>query len=180
MYGRINNQIKIRGNRVELDEINSIVLSEDNVISAYSIFRNNSIYTFVCSNEEIETEKIKRLLKNKIPVYMIPSKIIQIEKIPLKASGKINEEELNNLVSDSKEFDADDVAKIILNTDNTEYNDYTIEMLSIDSLETLKLLQILSDKVKHNQSEFYDELLKSIVTMKIAEIREFIEKWGKM
>ena len=180
MYGRINNQIKIRGNRVELNEINSVILSEYNVTNAYSIFKNNSIYTFICSNEELIIENIKKLLKNKLPVYMIPSKIIQIETIPLKANGKINEEELNNLLRADKEYDADGVAKIILNKDNTEYEDCTIEMLSIDSLETLKLLQILCEKIKHNQSEFYNELLKSIVTMKISEIREYIEKWGKI
>ena len=177
--GRINNQIKIRGNRVELDEINSVLLNECNVKNAYSIFRNNSIYTFVCDDIELDLEKIKTILKDKLPVYMISSKIIQIESMPLKTSGKINEDELINLTNNNKVFDANEVAKLILDNKFTEYDEYTIEMLSIDSLETLKLLQIISEKIEYKKSEFYDELLKEIVTMKILEIRRFIEEWGK-
>lgn len=179
-YGRINNQIKIRGNRVELDEINSALLKECDVKNAYSIFRNNSIYTFVCDDKALDLEKIKRTLKDKLPVYMIPSKITQIESMPLKTSGKINEDELSNMISNNKCFDANDVGNLILENNSTEYDDYTIEMLSIDSLETLKLLQIISEKIEYKQSEFYDELLKKIVTMKVVEIRKFIEEWGKI
>lgn len=177
--GRMNNQIKIRGNRVELEEINSVLLKECNVKSVYSIFRNNSIYTFVCDDEELDIDKMKRILKEKLPVYMIPSKITQIESLPLKTSGKIDEDKLSNIIN-NKSFDANDVAKLILDSNSTEYDDYTIEMLSIDSLETLKLLQILSEKIEYKQVEFYDKLLKEIVTMKVAEIRKYIEEWGKI
>lgn len=120
------------------------------------------------------------MIKNKLPIYMIPRKIIPIDVLPLKNSGKINEEELANFINNSDEINAEDLAKIILNNTNTEYEDYTIEMLSIDSLETLKLLQVLSEDIKYKQIEFSDELLKNILTMKIAEIRKFIENWRNM
>ena len=154
-----------------------IQAQDENIKNAYSICKNNSIYTFVCSNKTLEPEKIYTILKQVLPLYMIPRKIIQIENFPLKSSGKIDEGELEKLIIDEDIFDANRVSEIIKKNNNSEYDDYTIDMLSIDSLETLRLLQILSEDINNNQQQFYDKLLKSIVTMKISEIRDFIKKW---
>ena len=178
--GRKNNQIKIRGNRVELDEINVNIMSRDDVTSAYSIFTDNSIYTFVCDKNDINVEEVMEYLKKKLPVYMIPSKIIQIEKLPIKSSGKLDEEYLKNLIKNDNKYDANVISKIILDDKNIEYDNYTIEEFSIDSLEVLKLMQILCDELQYNETEFYDELFKNIVTMKVSALREYINKRRKI
>ena len=103
VYGRKNNQIKIRGNRVELDEINSIVLSEKDITNAYSIFYDNSIYLFICANQKVKIDCIKKLLKDKLPSYMLPNNIIQLHEMPLKSNGKIDINVLENIANQTKE-----------------------------------------------------------------------------
>ncbi|ORX80515.1 acetyl-CoA synthetase-like protein [Anaeromyces robustus] len=101
--GRIDFQVKIHGQRVELDEIESIVNEIKDIKLGVVIDkkRENGEKYLVCyyqlyeNNEnEIDGADIRKYLKNKLPLYMIPNYYKKINEIPLTISGKLNRKEL--------------------------------------------------------------------------------------
>jgi len=102
--GRKDQQVKIRGNRVEYGEIEAVVDHEKgiekSVVKAFE--RENGELTLILyytlkDGGQIDGEKIKEILKNKLPDYMIPSIYAQIEEIPLTPNGKIDRNALEDL-----------------------------------------------------------------------------------
>lgn len=97
-FGRNDNQIKINGNRIELEEIEHIV--KDNVdvknavVDVKVIANTPNICLYYIADKEYEYSYINNVLKNILPQYMIPSKIMKIKKIPLNNNGKVNRKEL--------------------------------------------------------------------------------------
>ncbi|AQW86190.1 AMP-forming adenylation domain superfamily protein, putative D-alanine:D-alanyl carrier protein ligase [Campylobacter pinnipediorum subsp. caledonicus] len=85
--GRLDNQIKIAGYRIELEEIENTCLSIEGVDFAACIFKEKLICFYISSINEM---KIKQLLSNKLINYMMPDKFIKLKTMPLNANGKID------------------------------------------------------------------------------------------
>lgn len=97
--GRIDNQVKIRGFRIELDEIAVILRKQPDILDAAVITRQDStndpsIHAYVVSETIVNLEDLKEALRKELPDYMVPMYLLQIEKIPLNSSGKLNRTEL--------------------------------------------------------------------------------------
>lgn len=92
--GRIDNQIKINGFRIELEEIRQTILTHPKVIDSFTIMtqinNQDTICAYIVSNCEIDTNEIKEFLISLLPNYMIPTYIIQIDKLPVNNSGKVD------------------------------------------------------------------------------------------
>lgn len=95
---RIDNQIKYKGHRIELNEINHF-LREYGFNNTYTNLIKNEIVSFI-QHKYIDIEKIKKFLRKKIEQYKIPSNFVFLKKFPLNKSGKINIKELENLIDD--------------------------------------------------------------------------------
>ena len=95
---RIDNQIKYKGHRIELNEINHF-LREYGFNNTYTNLIKNEIISFI-QHKYIDVEKIKKFLSKKIEQYKIPSNFVFLKKFPLNKSGKINIKELENLIDD--------------------------------------------------------------------------------
>lgn len=105
--GRLDRQIKIRGYRVELLEIQKVLLTIKNITNVIVTHVDNNglidIYAFYISNKKYEEKYLKMLLSKNLPEYMIPKKIIKVEKFPITINGKVNEKELlENINNNSK------------------------------------------------------------------------------
>lgn len=97
--GRIDHQIKIRGYRVELNEIQNRILMysaiKEAVVLTFDRGNNDKyICAYITSEEVIDTDVLKEYLSNNLPYYMVPTYIIQIEKFPLTINGKIDKKAL--------------------------------------------------------------------------------------
>ncbi len=107
--GRKDNQIKIRGYRVELEEIESIIsqhleVSECKVLIKSVSQDNKRIVAFLTfKNLDTEIEDIKKSVAKKIPSYMIPSEYHIVDSIPLKITGKVDTDKLLELAEDNIE-----------------------------------------------------------------------------
>lgn len=92
--GRIDSQIKLRGFRIELEEIEKNFLEIPGVKDVAVIVkkRDGEIYLcgFYTAKAELVADKIKDILSVKLPDYMIPTQIIKLPSIPLTANGKID------------------------------------------------------------------------------------------
>ncbi len=96
--GRIDTQVKVRGFRIELEEIESCLLRVENVQqAAVAAFRGKE-ETFLCAYftaaGEMEPDQLKEQLTRQLPDYMIPAYFIPMEKLPLTSGGKVNRKAL--------------------------------------------------------------------------------------
>ena len=95
--GRKDEQIKLNGFRIELSEIDMLIMKDKSVRQVKTIYKNK-IYSFVQVADKTIIDEIKQNLMDNLPYYMVPSKIIVIDKMPQLASGKINIKKLEEMV----------------------------------------------------------------------------------
>lgn len=90
--GRKDSQIKLRGNRIELGDLESAASAVDGVESACALFDadKQEIVLFIETAAEINARKFKMELKKYVPSYMTPARIITMNKFPHTPSGKID------------------------------------------------------------------------------------------
>ncbi|MCI8403928.1 MAG: amino acid adenylation domain-containing protein [Clostridia bacterium] len=90
--GRKDSQIKLRGNRIELGDLESAAAAVEGVESACALFDadNQEIVLFIETSTEIIARKFKLELKKYVPAYMVPARIITMKKFPHTPSGKID------------------------------------------------------------------------------------------
>jgi amino acid adenylation domain-containing protein len=102
--GRIDNQVKLRGYRIELNEIRSVLLDTPGVKSAavaltqrgLSESADKVIAAFVVLGEG-NTDDVRKYVQRFLPSHMVPGSFSQVESIPLTANGKVD---IKSLLSD--------------------------------------------------------------------------------
>ncbi|KAH6880508.1 hypothetical protein B0T10DRAFT_145339 [Thelonectria olida] len=104
---RMDDQFKLRGQRIEASEINSVATSMESVSSAVTLLARREasaaehIVLFYVAQKgqtefreidvDIETHRaLAALLQSRLPAYMIPSYLIPVSTIPLNPSGKVD------------------------------------------------------------------------------------------
>ncbi|MEL4898163.1 amino acid adenylation domain-containing protein [Crocosphaera sp. Alani8] len=94
--GRIDYQVKLRGYRLELGEIETILLNHPQIKEAVVIVKEESLIAYIVCQEEININprSIKEYIGERLPSYMIPSRFVELEKLPLTPNGKINRKAL--------------------------------------------------------------------------------------
>jgi amino acid adenylation domain-containing protein len=93
--GRIDNQLKIRGYRVELGEIESELLKHTSIREVFVYpradrFGEKQLYAYFTSEDDLGYEELKSFLSVSLPSYMIPAYFIRLAEIPLNRNGKID------------------------------------------------------------------------------------------
>lgn len=91
--GRIDSQVKVRGYRVELSEIEGRLRSYPEVINAAALVMREEgasdlIAYVVMPSKPFSEQSLKSYLAQSLPAYMVPQKISLIDEIPLTSSGK--------------------------------------------------------------------------------------------
>ncbi|HAB38693.1 MAG TPA: hypothetical protein DCE52_11980, partial [Rhodobacteraceae bacterium] len=92
--GRIDNQIKIRGNRIELEEIEATFMRIDFIADAVACIERtdhgSKIVAFYTSRDNVPKDvcDVSQALARSLPDYMSPSTIVEIEEIPMTLTGK--------------------------------------------------------------------------------------------
>ncbi|HLP48533.1 MAG TPA: amino acid adenylation domain-containing protein, partial [Candidatus Kapabacteria bacterium] len=98
--GRIDYQVKIKGVRIELEEIEKNLKQfeevKDAAVAAVGNGMNKYLCAYIISSIELNITELKEYLASRLPEYMIPSSFIKIEKMPLNLSGKIDRKALCN------------------------------------------------------------------------------------
>jgi D-alanine--poly(phosphoribitol) ligase subunit 1 len=103
--GRLDNQVKVMGHRVELEEIDAHVrrVSGSQIVAsvAWPIDKFGNATGTVCFvlGENVNDKDLISKLRHLIPAYMIPARIIGIAEFPFNASGKADRKALRQLLS---------------------------------------------------------------------------------
>ncbi|MEO4052784.1 amino acid adenylation domain-containing protein [Solibacillus sp. CAU 1738] len=99
--GRIDHQVKIRGFRIELGEIENALLEFDDITEAVVLIKeiedNKYIYAYYVAKSDYSKDFLREKLKDLLPSYMMPTKLIKVEKIPLTINGKVDRQKLLQL-----------------------------------------------------------------------------------
>jgi amino acid adenylation domain-containing protein len=96
-FGRLDDQVKLRGHRIELGDIETTLLTHPDVADAAVALREDRpgdqrLAAYCCAKKgcRLEVEALRAWLQNKLPGYMIPAVFVFLENLPLSANGKIN------------------------------------------------------------------------------------------
>lgn len=95
---RKDHQIKHMGHRIELGEIENAVSSLEEINISCCLYDNEKQRIVLFVEEDVDFVSIKNRLKELIPEYMIPGRLIRVEQMPMNANGKIDKVELSNLL----------------------------------------------------------------------------------
>jgi mycobactin peptide synthetase MbtE len=101
LMGREDRQLKLNGIRIEPDEIENILLKSGQVKNALVFMHagtsgNQSLVAFVTGLDTLFSatspeETLQQYIKEHLPAYMIPSRIVVVEEFPLLPNGKIDQ-----------------------------------------------------------------------------------------
>jgi amino acid adenylation domain-containing protein len=100
--GRIDNQVKIRGHRIELGEIEALLtqhteVRECVVVTLEDVPGECRLVAYVVpakQGQKLETRELRRHLQQKLPAYMVPSTLVELETLPLSPNGKVDRRKL--------------------------------------------------------------------------------------
>jgi len=94
--GRVDGQIKLRGHRIELGEVESVIEEHPSVTEAVVLVRNADraerafMAAFVVTDEELTSESVNAWIRTRLPVSHCPSRIRFVRSLPRNTSGKID------------------------------------------------------------------------------------------
>ena len=98
--GRIDHQVKIRGLRIEMGEIEAQLLTQPEVREAVVMAKPSAsgaclvAYVSVQPGRSIEAALLRQRLSTQLPYYMVPTQIMILEALPLNANGKVDRKAL--------------------------------------------------------------------------------------
>jgi len=98
--GRIDDQVKIKGYRVEPAEVERVLTDHAAVVECAVIPANDArgdkrlVACVVAKGSALESRELKKFLGTKLPEYMVPATFIFMKDLPLTVNGKIDRESL--------------------------------------------------------------------------------------
>ena len=106
--GRKDNQVKLHGLRIELDEITNKLVQLPEINNAITIIKKVNDIDCICSYVKTETKisekTVKEALSKKLPKYMIPTHIVFVDSFPITINGKIDTKNLPEIIVEKSNF----------------------------------------------------------------------------
>lgn len=168
--GRLDHQLKIRGFRVELGEIENRLVQHkairEAVVTGIEYAGQKHLCAYYVADREVSSRDLRAHIQRKLPEYMVPSFFLRLPALPISANGKIDRKALPQpLIADEKrsysppsnqiEVRLCQVVEEILKLDRVGIDDNLFEM-GADSLSVIAILsQIYNDGWGLTAADFY-------------------------
>ncbi|WP_411378981.1 non-ribosomal peptide synthetase [Pseudomonas sp. MPB26] len=101
--GRLDQQVKLRGFRVEPQEIEARLLALDGIGQAVVLVRDGQLIGYFTAHGELDEQQVKTALAAELPEYMVPALLIRLDAMPLSPSGKLDRRALPDPVWQTRE-----------------------------------------------------------------------------
>jgi D-alanine--poly(phosphoribitol) ligase subunit 1 len=93
--GRVDNQIKHMGYRIELEEIETALVKLNGVKQCavvHTVSKNkfSRLTAYIATDEEMDVSEIRNELRKYLPNYMIPNDFVFMDELPKNANGKVD------------------------------------------------------------------------------------------
>ena len=153
-FGRIDNQIKLRGLRIELGEIEEVINSFEGIITSITVpVDNKYLCCYFIADREISSESLSEYASESLAHYMVPDVFIQLEKMPLTQNGKIDKKALPKPVAQPKNLKEPETPmqkKIFEIVSQVVENDYfgidtSFYKAGLSSISAMKLCVLISE-----------------------------------
>jgi len=192
MYlGRVDNQIKLRGHRIELEYIESYINSMEEIKAAIVCLcekeNDKNLVVFYIADNVINPKTINEFLNSKIPQYMVPRKYVKIDSFEFTLNGKINRdatlfknrEHLEGNQNTNK--DAEQLTKIEADiveiiSSNSFNNRISLEDSLVDITDSIKYVTMIVDLEEKFDIEFKDEALVVDYFSNVKEMCKYIDE----
>ncbi|RYZ35852.1 MAG: amino acid adenylation domain-containing protein, partial [Myxococcaceae bacterium] len=99
--GRLDHQVKVRGFRIELAEVEAALRDQPEVQEAAAVVREDVpgdkrlvVYAMPRVGHTLETARLRDALRQRLPEYMVPSVFVTLATLPLNPSGKVDRKAL--------------------------------------------------------------------------------------
>ncbi|RSC95138.1 amino acid adenylation domain-containing protein [Tenacibaculum singaporense] len=175
--GRSDQQVKIRGHRIELEEIEAVIETMEDIDTAAAIVTDGDIgqkvlvtYVIGNKNKQINFSDVKSFVAKHLPKYMIPQVVKQVEKLPLLPNDKLDRKKLANL---SIELSSELVTEVSQHyqtppKQHTSSNDYKEHLLRTIQNEVAKLLT-MNNSANVLPDDSFDNLgIDSLTTLELS------------
>jgi surfactin family lipopeptide synthetase A len=188
--GRIDNQVKLHGYRIELEEIENKISQCPGVISTAVVVHKQGNVEFLVAYYTSEGNKelldIQKTLMAVLPSYMVPSQLIRIDEMPKTPNGKIDrrrlKESVNGLLdtagtlvkpSNQKEQVLLDLTKTLLGIDSMGVTD-DLTLLGLSSIDAIRLADMA-----HREGLYIkvNDILRSKSIRDILINKQSVGKW---
>jgi amino acid adenylation domain-containing protein/thioester reductase-like protein len=102
LIGRSDHQVKIRGFRIELGEIEAVLGQHPDVQQAVALVVEKAddkrlVVYIVSHSPNLKSSDLQDFLQHRLPSYMIPSAVMQLESLPITPNGKVDRRALAKL-----------------------------------------------------------------------------------
>ncbi|WLD65820.1 non-ribosomal peptide synthetase [Pseudomonas sp. OVF7] len=101
--GRLDQQVKLRGFRVEPEEIEARLLALDGIAQAVVLVRDAQLIGYYTAHAELDEQQVKTALAAELPEYMVPALLMRLDAMPLSPSGKLDRRALPEPVWQTRE-----------------------------------------------------------------------------
>ncbi len=96
--GRLDNQVKVRGFRVEPGEIETIIAQHPKIKEAVVTVREHNngkeLIGYVVPRSEVNAGELRSFVRDRLPHYMVPAHFVVLEALPLNVNGKVDRHRL--------------------------------------------------------------------------------------
>lgn len=97
-FGRLDNQVKLRGLRVELDEIERVLNSYNSVTRSIILVKQSPegdyLAAYFTASSQVDKDQLLEHMGKYLTPYMVPKVVMQLDKFPLTPNGKIDKKSL--------------------------------------------------------------------------------------
>ncbi|CAK4723780.1 unnamed protein product, partial [Aphanomyces euteiches] len=97
IMGRLDTQVKVKGYRVELDEVAEAMMQDPRVISAAAILKNKTHLVGYFSPDDVPVNELRLLVSDLLPVYMVPDIWVGLHSLPESVNGKTDRKVLEDM-----------------------------------------------------------------------------------
>jgi len=91
--GRADEQVKVRGYRVEPGEVEAVLVAHPQVSQAVVVERDGRLVAYLVAGE-VSTAEVLTFVGRRLPDYMVPSAVVSLPELPLTANGKLDRKAL--------------------------------------------------------------------------------------
>ncbi|MFE0752273.1 condensation domain-containing protein, partial [Gordonia sp. NPDC058843] len=86
--------MKLRGQRIELGEVETVLAGADDVVAAAVVVRDDRLVAYIAGPDESAVQRVREYAGRRLASYMVPDTVVVLDELPLNTAGKVDRKAL--------------------------------------------------------------------------------------